>query len=120
MQASRLGQTLFNQGKLVLDAGVGELAGEEGSRVITVALRSPPLPEELSMLDGVEQVEVLDGQRFRLSASNGDEVSEELVKLSVENDWGLFELVPESGTLEQTFLKLTSGQVSTTLQEEQE
>ncbi len=111
---------IINQGKLVLDAGVGELAGEEGSSVISVALRRPPLPEELSMLGGVEQVEVLDGQRFRLSASNGDEVSEALVKLSVENDWGLYELVPESGTLEQTFLKLTSGQVSTMLQEEQE
>ena len=109
---------IINQGKLVLDAGVGELAGEQGSRVITIALRNPPLPEELSMLGGVEHVEVLDGQRFRLSASKGDEVSEELVKLSVENDWGLYELVPESGTLEQTFLELTSGQVGSTLQEE--
>ena len=61
---------------------------------------------------------MLDGQRFRLTANKGDEVSEELVKLSVENDWGLYELVPESGTLEQTFLELTSGQVGSTLQEE--
>ena len=111
---------IINQGRLVLDAGVGELAGEQGSRVITIALHNPPLPEELSALDDVEQVEVLDGQRFRLTANKGDEVSEELVKLSVENDWGLYELVPESGTLEQTFLKLTSGQVGSTLQEETE
>ena len=110
---------IINKGKLVLDEKVSALEGEEGSVVFTVAMQRPPLPEELSILSGVQQVELVDGQRFRLSVGANASVAEELVKLAVEKDWGLYELVPESGTLEQTFLKLTLGEISPPSEEQE-
>lgn len=102
---------IIDQGKLVLDENLGTLGSSEKLCNISIAMRRPPLPEELSGLDGVLQVETLDAERFRICAAEDAYLAERLVAAAVENDWGLYELIPESDSLENTFLRLTRGEL---------
>ena len=41
---------------------------------------------------------------------DNDTVAESLAVMAVQNDWGLFELVPDSSSLEDIFVELTSNE----------
>ena len=56
---------------------------------------------------GVTAVEPLGDGVFRLHHRPGAPARERIAELAVERRWGLLELVPETSTLEETFLRAT-------------
>ena len=46
---------------------------------------------------------------FRLRCKSNADVSERLVAQSVHDSWGLRELTPEKDSLEELFVRLTTG-----------
>jgi len=100
---------IINRGRLLLDQSIDALGGDREHRQFTIALRSPPVPEELDAAAGVVSVQALDRHRFRISFIGGDDAAAELVEHAARSGWGPYELVPDAGTLEETFLRLTSG-----------
>ena len=96
---------IIRAGELIYNATIESLnQGHEHS--IRIALRKNIAPEQLSTIDGVDHVDVLDPGRFRLFIAP-DSNPDALVTTSVQQDWGLYELIPEQQSLEDLFIELT-------------
>jgi ABC-2 type transport system ATP-binding protein len=100
---------IINRGRLLLDQDMDALGGDREQRQFTIALRAPPVPEELDAAAGVITVQALDRNRFRVTCLGGDDAAAELLAHAARAGWGPYELVPEAGTLEEIFLRVTSG-----------
>lgn len=99
---------LINAGRIVLDASLAALS--EATRGWRVRLRRPPPVERLRALDGVQQVEMLDAQCFLITGPQLD--SEAVALRCVGEDWGLVELTPQDRSLEEVFLRVTTGDLA--------
>jgi len=96
---------IIREGELIYNASIEALnRGNESS--ICVALKHPPTIEVLQQLEHVSHVEQKDEQRFHLFFDINSP-AETLVKKSVEQDWGLYELTPDQQSLEDLFIELT-------------
>ena len=103
---------IIRKGKLIYNASIEALKNHSKVHSITIALKHPPAVDRLKAIDRVEQVEVIDSNRFRLNF-NLDSPAELLVQQSVEQDWGLFELIPDHTSLEDLFIELTQEGTTT-------
>ncbi|MBT7952738.1 MAG: ATP-binding cassette domain-containing protein [Gammaproteobacteria bacterium] len=98
---------IINRGKLVLDESMLSLQGDSKHSCCIVALQKPPLLEELEKTDGVTHIDVIDQYRFRITYLQDICTPAILANTASTADWGLFELIPEHDSLEQTFMRLT-------------
>lgn len=101
---------IIHRGRLVFQDRLDRLNQQTGAGSLLVQFGRSPADDALQAIAGVERVEPLGGGRFRLHFGDGDPPAEEVVRLSVANDWALRELTPEARTLEQIFLELTSAE----------
>ncbi len=102
---------IINNGRLVLDESLAALNRNDGGHSLSIALHRPPVVEELEQIAGVGEVTPLDRYRFRVTFDAGaDDMPAALVRTAVEQDWGMYELIPEADTLEQTFVQLTRAE----------
>ncbi len=97
---------IIREGNLIYNASIETLKNHSKELSITVALKQPPEIEQLMNIDQVELVEAIDDNRFRLYF-NGSSPAESVVMASVEQQWGLYELVPDRASLEDLFIELT-------------
>ena len=96
---------IIRAGELIYNASIASLnQGHETS--YKVALRNPVQPEELTAVAQVDHAEALGDGRFRVVFSVNT-TPEALVEHAVEQQWGLYELVPEQQSLEDLFIELT-------------
>lgn len=98
---------IMNHGKIVYSDTIVALKAFHSGRTIVLGLHRPPQAGELSAVPGVTALEVLDANRFRLQFADADP-TEQLVALSVQRDWGLFQLSPAQSSLEDVFVNLTN------------
>jgi ABC-2 type transport system ATP-binding protein len=98
---------IIGNGRVLLDQSLATLHQCGDGAAFIVALRAPPAPEALRAVPSVTAVQQLDALRFRVSAADGPDTAAQLAVAAARGGWGLFELVPETDTLEQTFLRLT-------------
>jgi ABC-2 type transport system ATP-binding protein len=99
---------IINHGQLILNDTISGLFSQMKATHLQVALRRPPEVEVLKKIQGVEEVEVQDNNRFRIQHA-ADNPAEALVEKAVAGNWGLYELIPEQHTLEQVFVDLTGA-----------
>ena len=102
---------IIDEGKLVLDEPLSELRESDQAQVFTVALRRPPPLATLQAVDGVAEVQALDAQHFRIAGRAGSDAAVALSECAAAQGWGLYELVPAAGTLEEIYLQLTRGEM---------
>lgn len=96
---------IIREGELIYNASIEALnRGNESS--LSVALKRPPSTETLQQIEHVSHVEQKDEQHFHLFFDT-DSPAEIIVRQSVENDWGLYELTPDQQSLEDLFIELT-------------
>jgi ABC-2 type transport system ATP-binding protein len=105
---------IIHRGELVLSDSIAGLERRMRASSLQVALRSPPRAEELRAIPGVQEVEELSDGRLRLHFVPDESPAETLVRLSVERDWGLYELVPERRSLEEIFVDITQAEPALT------
>jgi ABC-2 type transport system ATP-binding protein len=103
---------IIAQGRLVLNESLAVLAQRHASTSLRIALAYPPPIAVLRDIPGITDVESLDPQRFRLHFAAGNSPAQRLAERSVAGAWGLFELIPEQRSLEETFVQLTYGEAS--------
>jgi len=111
---------IINQGKTVFADTFSQLSEKQSTRVLTVGFDQGGNVQELSMLAGVESVEILSEEknRFRLfykDTPNGSDV----FKLAIDRGWKLNEINPEVETLEQIFMNLIHSDVLGSMPEDQ-
>jgi len=98
---------IINQGKLILSDSIDGLQQRMTTSSWVLGLRKAPAESVLAEQAGLERIEVLDGNRFRVFGSD-EQLVERLAVTAVEQGWGLFELSPERMSLEQVFVSLTT------------
>lgn len=97
------------QGRLVLNDTIENLTRGTTSASLRIALSQPPSVDALRTIAGVDTVEPLDEHRFRVRHGPNTSPATALAERAVAERWGLYELVPEARSLEETFVQLTCG-----------
>ncbi len=101
---------IINKGKLVFSDEIENLNQRMQSSSLLLGLHRPPEGSELSDIDGVNTVETLEDNHFRVMHDMENSPAEKIAELAVQKGWGLFELAPERKTLEQIFVDITSNE----------
>jgi ABC-2 type transport system ATP-binding protein len=99
---------IINNGQLVLQDSIEGLEHHLQSASLTVAFREDVPWSELENIPGVKQVEQQREGRLRLFYEPDQDPVDDIVRLSVSNNWGLQELRPGRVSLEEIFLHLTT------------
>ena len=76
---------------------------------LRVGFTRPPDLSTLALLPTVEQVDALDYGFFKIRCQSRETLTEALLLNAMEHKWGLIELTPEHDTLEELFVRLTTG-----------
>lgn len=96
---------IIRAGELIYNASTESLnQGHEVS--VKVALRKAVAASALTEIAGIDHAEALGDGRFRLIFATGAN-PDALVSHAVEQQWGLYELIPEQQSLEDLFIELT-------------
>jgi ABC-2 type transport system ATP-binding protein len=99
---------IINKGQLVLHDSIDGLEHHLQSASLTVAFRKDVPRAELEKIAGIKKVEQQREGRLRLFFEPEQDPVDEIVRLSAENQWGLYELRPGRVSLEEIFLHLTT------------
>ena len=102
---------IIRRGELVYHAGIDELNTRGTGNQLTAGLRHPPAAEYIQKINGCLNIRPVDQQRFHIQFE-GEDFAETLVQHAVENQWGLFELIPDNTSLEEIFVELTTSEVA--------
>ena len=105
---------IINRGRLVADGPVSELVGRaEGGAHLSVEAAGSDVPQRLSALPGVRNLEIrnsIDGHVSVTLTVNGDsDLRPRVFELAKAQGWTLYELHQEAGSLEDLFHQLTTG-----------
>ena len=103
---------IIHKGELVLNDSIDGLTRRMKSAVLTASFRRAPEMRVLEAVPGVRSVESNGENRVRIVIAGDTDPTETIVKLAVERDWGLCEIVPERASLEQIFVELTTADPS--------
>ena len=98
---------IIHHGSLVLSDSIEGLSRQMESTHLIVGLRHPPAPTALNAIPGVVDVQTLDDGRLRVGIGPEENPAEAIARQAVEQDWGLYELSPETMSLEQIFVDIT-------------
>jgi len=101
---------IINKGQIALKDSVESLARYMQTTSLTLVMKRPPALASLSQISDIVEVEQLNDERFCLHYLPEKNPAEEIVKLSVNNDWGLVELSPHRRSLEDIFVDITTSE----------
>ncbi len=102
---------IINQGQLVFCDDIDNLNRRMRARSLILGLQQSPtgIISELESIEGVETVEALENSRWRIQHTEDQSPASRIAEKAVQNNWGLTELSPETRSLEQIFLDITSS-----------
>ncbi len=99
---------IINNGELVLNESIEGLGHHMKSASLTVAFRHAPPLDTLEKLPGVKTVKPEKDGRMNIFHEADRNPTDDILRLAVEKNWGLYEIRPGRLSLEQVFLELTS------------
>ncbi|MBS1217735.1 MAG: transporter ATP-binding protein [Proteobacteria bacterium] len=103
---------IMHHGEVVFSDTIAGLRDFQRGRTVTISLHRPPGIDMLRAIDGVAAVAAIGEGRFRIQFAPGSDPSEALVRAAGTNDWGLYQLTPAQSSLEDVFVHLTRGEVT--------
>jgi len=109
---------IIHNGRLVFDKKLNSLHGDEEKTALQVAFREAPDITTIESITGVLSADVIDEYRFSITLDRKSDALDTLVKQAVNSCWGLYEMIPESDSLEETFMRLTGGEQDAVAAEE--
>ena len=102
---------IINNGELVLSESIDGLEKHMKSASLTVAFHRVPALEILEKVPGVNSVQPETNGRLRIFHEPDRNPTEEILRMAVNKNWGLYEIRPARLSLEQIFLDLTTEAV---------
>jgi len=104
---------IINEGKIVLQESLETLTQRvNGAQILFLKLnyndKSNDVNEKILSLPTVSEVKESAYGEFIIQTKGGADIREELVKMIVQNGWGLLELRPLTHALEEVFLRVIS------------
>ena len=110
---------IINEGRIVAVDTADNLRQQvgKGRRILLKVRRpGPDLVNKLMALDGVLDVEALDGGEYRIESRRDQDLREDVARVAVESGAGLLELTGVAVSLEEVFLRLTTEDVAGTVE----
>lgn len=103
---------IIHEGKIVAQESIEQIEKmNQGFILLTVKTRkSNSIAAQLQSIEGVQEVEVISEQHYRLKLIEQDDIIEKIANEVIRTGSGLIELSPSRANLEDVFLKLTYGQ----------
>jgi ABC-2 type transport system ATP-binding protein len=111
---------IIHEGRITADGPVDELVAQASGAVrIAVEVAGAGAAEAIRQVHGVRQVEETPDEKtgrllMTVTAESASDVRPAIFDLAKSNDWTLYELHQETGSLEDLFRELTSGTGATT------
>ena len=102
---------MIEQGKLVFSGSMDEFNNYVAPSTLLVRFDSTPSVLTLQATEGVKEVEHLDRHCYRIKFDASKDICEQIVQLSVTNDWQLTELQLERLSLDSIFAQLSGKKV---------
>lgn len=99
---------IINKGQIVLNDSIDGLTRRMQASVLAVSFRREPDRAALGKIAGVRNIETSGDGSLHIYYEPTTDPTDAVVKLAVDQDWGLTALVPQRATLEDIFLELTT------------
>lgn len=103
---------MIENGKLVFSDSIEAFNDYVAPDTLWVEMGNPPSMEELKAVEGVLDIEAQTDTRFKITFDDSKHVSEQIIRLSVENDWQLKEAGIEKQSLDLIFAHLSGRAIS--------
>ncbi len=101
---------IINKGKIVADDTLSNLQkGQTANHFVTVAFKEEVNIEKLKSLKDADAVSQLSTINYQLSTKNPEELRNQLMQLSLHNNWNIVSLQSENNSLEDIFRTLTTA-----------
>ena len=104
---------IINRGKLVFSDSIAHLNQQQQASSLILQLQHPPPLAQLESIAGVNDIETLSTQRFRIHYHAEQSPASMIAQAAVGQQWGLQQLTPETRSLEQIFIELTINEAAT-------
>ena len=101
---------IINKGQLILNDSIAGLSRHMQSAALSVALRRAPDLDVIRRLAGVTSLQEESDGRLHIFYEPENDPTDLLLRLAVEKDWGLYELMPQRASLEDIFVHLTTDE----------
>lgn len=102
---------IIHQGKLVLRDEIAGLKQKLNAKSLLLETNQTADSESIKAIEGVEQVDILNGNRVRIFFDDHHNPAAQIAELTVKSNWGLMELTPERQTIETIFTELTQEEI---------
>lgn len=99
---------MIEQGKLVFADSMDAFNNYIAPHSVRVEMDHPPTDEALKMIEGVTKVERLTERSLRIFFDGDRDITDRIIKASVQNDWYLREIYLDKGNLDEVFAQLSS------------
>jgi ABC-2 type transport system ATP-binding protein len=100
---------MLNEGSQVFSGTVEEFDNYIKPNLLIVKLMNPPSHEKLREISGVEKVEEVSLNTFKIYFSDSNEATEQIIKASVANEWRLNEIRVEKTSMDSVFAELSKN-----------
>lgn len=97
---------IISRGQLLFNDSIDKLGDQMQASTLLVEFEQPLAGEQLQQVDGIEAVEQLSQQRYRLHYHPQQNPTQTLLSRAVADHWQLTMLMPEQHTLEEVFMKI--------------
>lgn len=99
---------IINRGKIVANSSIQDLAkGLKPSKIITVEFEKEIAIEVLEKIEGISNIEKIQGNKVRLKTESSADIRSEIFKWAAENQLPLVGLSLEESNMEDIFRELT-------------
>ncbi|MFQ6021747.1 MAG: ATP-binding cassette domain-containing protein [Acidiferrobacterales bacterium] len=109
---------IINKGSLVLSESIEGLSRYMKSTTLSVAFRQPPALPVLQQIPGIKTAQADGENRVQVFCEPAQDPTEQIIRLAAEKGWGLYEITPQSASLEQIFVELTTEEPTCTQETE--
>ncbi|MGN6417059.1 MAG: ABC transporter ATP-binding protein [Pseudobacter sp.] len=98
---------MINEGQVVFSGALDEFDNYiMPNSLITTLLAAPPI-QEIEKIEGVSNVELLSGNRYRIGFTDVQDVTRRIIAASVQKQWELMEINLEKNSLDTIFAALS-------------
>lgn len=108
VQATCKNILMIEQGQIVFSDTMEAFNNYIEPNSLIIQLEAPPSLLDLSSINGVTNAEHLYAKNFRLQFGKSSNISEIIIKLSVEKGWRLTQITLEKSSLDEIFARLSN------------
>jgi ABC-2 type transport system ATP-binding protein len=107
IQATCRDVKMIENGKMVFSDTMDAFNNYVEPNSLLVSMDRPPMAEKLLAISGITGIEFLNPVKIRLTIDRTPDISQRIITISVEKNWGLREISLEKSSLDEVFAQLS-------------